>query len=187
MTTRQVSPPAAMAVALADAKDALRIDQDDTAFDAQIAIWVAGITKEAEHYTQRAFVNRPMRVTLDSFPDAIRLSAPTFSVESVKFIDLNGVEQTLDPADYDDDTVSEPGWIVPAPGRSWPATAGRIKAVIIDYTAGYGPDATTTPEDARLYILARLVEQWDPVIKELKATVKSSFTDRLLDGLKVYG
>lgn len=36
MTTRQVTPPVALAVTLTDAKDTLRIDQDDTAFDAQL-------------------------------------------------------------------------------------------------------------------------------------------------------
>jgi uncharacterized phiE125 gp8 family phage protein len=187
MTTRQVSPPAVMAVTLADAKDTLRIDQDDTALDSQIAIWIAGIVAEAEHLAGRAFVNRPMRVTLDAFPDAIRLSAPTYSVESVKFIDVSGQAQTLDPADFYEDKVSEPGYVVPATGKAWPATSARINAVTVDYTAGYGPDATTVPPTARLYILARLAEQWDPLIKEFKESVKSNFVGRLLDDLKVYG
>lgn len=187
MTTRQLSPPAVMAVTLADAKAQLRIDADDTAFDGQLAIWIAGITAEAEHATGRVFVNRPMRVTLDDFPDAIRLSAPTGSVENVQFVDVNGQEQILDPADYYADTVTEPGYVVPASGKTWPATASRVNVVTVDYTAGYGPDATTVPPDVQLYILARLTEQWDPVIKEFKDTVKQNFVGRLLDGLKVYG
>ena len=187
MTTREVSPPAVMAVTLADAKAQLRIDADDTAFDTQLSIWIAGITAEAEHATGRAFVNRPMRVTLDAFPDAIPLSAPTFSVESLKFVDIDDQDQILDPADYYADTVTEPGCVLPAIGRAWPATAARVNVVVVDYTAGYGPDATTVPAGARLYILARLVEQWDPVVKEFKQTARSNFIGRLLDGLKVYG
>jgi uncharacterized phiE125 gp8 family phage protein len=187
MTTRQIAPPAALAVTLADAKDQLRIDQDETAFDAQLAIWIAGITAEAEHQTGRLFVNRPMRIILDRFEDAIRLSAPTFSVESIRFVDLDSQERTLAPADYYADTVTEPGYIIPASGRAWPATAPRAHTVTVDYTAGYGPGATTTPPAARLYILARLVELWDPVTKEFKETVRSNFTARLLDSLKVYG
>ncbi|WP_198116926.1 head-tail connector protein [Massilia rhizosphaerae] len=187
MTTRQVSPPDVMAVTLADAKAQLRIDSDDTAFDSQLSIWIAGITEEAEHATGRAFVNRPMRVTLDAFPDAIRLSAPTFSVERLKFVDVDGQEQVLDPVDYFADTVTEPGYIVPASGKAWPATADRVNVVSVDYTAGYGSDATTVPSSAKLYILARLTEQWDPIVKEFKETVKSNFVGRLLDNLKVYG
>lgn len=187
MTTREIAPPAALAVTLADAKDVLRIEQDDTALDAQLRIWIAGITVEAEHATGRKFVNRPMRVSLDLFSDAIRLSTPTFSVESVKFIDAAGQQQTLAPVDYYADKITEPGYVIPANGRTWPATAARVHVVDVDYTAGYGPDATTTPAGARLYILARLAEQWDPVTKEFKETVRSNFIGRLLDGLKVYG
>ncbi|WP_371767491.1 hypothetical protein [Massilia sp.] len=187
MTTRQVSPPAVMAVTLAEAKAQLRIEADDTAFDAQLAIWIAGITREAEHATGRAFVNRAMRVTLDAFPDAIRLSAPTFSVESIKFVDANDQQQTLDPADYYADTVTEPGYAIAASGKAWPTTAARVNVVTVDYTAGYGPDATTVPDAARLYILARLAELWDPIVKEFKETVRSNFVGRLLDSLRVYG
>jgi uncharacterized phiE125 gp8 family phage protein len=187
MTMRQLAAPTMMAVMLADARVVLRIDDDDTAFDGQIAIWVAGITVEAEHATGRAFVNRPMRVTLDRFDDAIRLSAPTFSVEAVRFIDLAGVTQTLDPIDYYADTVTEPGYLVPARGRAWPATVAGLNTVTVDFTAGYGPDATTVPPAAKLYILARLAEQWDPAVKEFKETVRSNFTTRLLDSLQVYG
>jgi uncharacterized phiE125 gp8 family phage protein len=187
MTTRQIASPVLMAVTLADAKATLRIDADETAFDAQLGIWIAGITGEAEHATGRAFINRPMRVTLDRFDDAIRLSAPTFSVESVGFVDVAGKAQLLDPADYYADTITEPGYVVPASGRAWPATAARLNTVTVDYTAGYGPDATTTPDAAKLYILARLMEQWDPLVKEFKETVRSNFSGRLLDSLKVYG
>jgi uncharacterized phiE125 gp8 family phage protein len=183
MTTRQVSPPKLTAVSLADAKDALRIDQDDSSFDTQIAIWVAGITQEAEHITGRAFVNRAMRVTLDGFSDSIKLSAPTASVESVKFVGVDLVEYELDPADYYADTVTEPGYAIPGRGKAWPATAPGVNTVTVDYTAGYGPDATTTPPSAKLYILARLVEQWDPIVKEFKETVKSNFVAHLLDSL----
>jgi uncharacterized phiE125 gp8 family phage protein len=187
MSMIQVSPPAALAVSLATAKDQLRIEQDDTAFDALLTLWIEGITaSEAEHVTGRAFVNRPMRVALDSFPDAIRLAAPAYSVESVKYLDPDGVEKTLDPADYYADKVTEPGYIVPASGKAWPATAVQVNTVTVDFTAGYGPDGSTVPKAAQLYILARLSEQWDPATKEFKETVTSSFVKGLLDQLKVY-
>jgi uncharacterized phiE125 gp8 family phage protein len=187
MTTREVSPPAVLAVTVAEAKDQLRIDQDVTAFDGQLATWIAGITREAEHATGRKFVNRPMRVTLDRFEPSIRLSAPTFSVESVKFVDGEGQPQTLDPADYFVDLVTEPGYVMPVIGKAWPATLARANVVTVDYTAGYGAVATGMPDAARTFILARLSELWDPAAKEFKETVRSAFTTRLLDSLKVYG
>lgn len=186
MTVRQVSPPAVLAISLAAAKDQLRIEQGDTAFDAQLTIWITGIVAEAEHQTGRVFVNRPMRVTLDRFEDAIRLAAPTFSVESVRFLDPDGVQQTLDPADYYADLVTEPGYVIPARGRAWPTSGAGINTVTVDFTGGYGLNSTATPAAAQLYILARLAELWDPVTKEFKETVRSNFVGRLLDSLKVY-
>jgi len=185
MSKEQVSAPVALALTMADARKAVRLEEDDTSLDTMIEIWVAGITAEAETQTRRAFVNRSMRVTLDAFPDAIQLSAPTFSVEAVRYLDPNGVEQTLDPADYYVDKVTVPGYIVPARGKAWPATEAHVNAVSVDYTAGYGPTAATVPDTVRLYILARLTEMFDPAAREFKETQASVFVNRLLDGLWV--
>ena len=187
MSTEKTAEPEELAVTMAQAKEALRIDMDDTSLDVSIAIWIAGITAEAEHQTRCAFVNRSMRTTLDCFPDAIRLSAPTFSVEAVRFLAPDGSTQTLDPADYYVDKVTKPGYIVPARGKAWPATEAHANAVTVDYTAGYGPTAADVPNPARLYILGRLAELFDPAARELRETQASTFLNRLLDGLKVYG
>lgn len=183
MTTRLVTPPASLAVSLDDAKLQLRID--GTAEDALVESWVKGITEHAEHYTGRAFVNQGLRVTLDSFPAAIRLDrSPVVSVESVKFYDANNVLQTLNSADYVVDNVSEPGYIVPAPGKAWPVTADRINAVSVDFTAGYGVDSASVPNGIKLYIIAKLVEQYDA--NPVKESVQTSYVDRLLDPFVVY-
>lgn len=186
MTTQQAGAPIALAVTLDEAKESLRIDADDTALDNLISIWIQGVAAEAEHTAGCCFVNRPMRVTLDKFPDAIRLASPTTSVEGLRFVDVNGQSQTLDPADYFVDKVSRPGYIVPASGCAWPATFARVNAVSVDFTAGHGTDSASTPDCARLYILARLAEQWEPSTKDFKATSQSQYITRLLDPIKVY-
>lgn len=185
MSKNETSPPVALALTMAEARQALRLEEDDTSLDTMIEIWLAGITAEAEAQTHRAFVNRSMRVTLDAFPDAIQLSAPTFSVEAVQYLDPDGVLRTLAPADYYVDKVTTPGYVVPARGRAWPATELHVNAVTVDYTAGYGPTAATVPAKARLYILARLAEMFDPAAREFKETQASVFVSRLLDGLWV--
>jgi len=185
MTTERISAPVALAVSMSEAKETLRIDEDDTSLDITIGIWLRGIAAEAETQTHRAFVNRSMRVTLDGFPDAIKLSAPTFSVESVRFLDPDGVTRTLDPADYYVDRVTVPGYVVPARGKGWPATEAHVNAVSVDYTAGYGPTAATVPDEVRLYVLARLAEMFDPAAREFKETQASVFLKGLLDGLWV--
>ena len=183
MSKEKTSAPVALALTMAEARKALRLEDDDIALDTMIEIWIAGITAEAETQTHRAFVNRGMRVTLDAFPDAIQLSAPTFSVEAVRFLAPDGSTQTLDPADYYVDKVTTPGYIVPARGKAWPATEAHVNAVSVDYTAGYGPTAATVPAEVRLYILARLSEMFDPAAREFKETHASVFVNGLLDGL----
>lgn len=155
--------------------------------DTLLAIYIAGIVAEAEHQISSAIINRPMRVTLDGFSDAIRLAAPTFSVESLTYFDPEGEVQTLDPQDYYVDKVTEPGYIVPAAGRSWPATACGLNVVTVNFTAGRGIDSTSTPDCVRLYVLARLAQQWDPKDREFKDTEPSKFIERLLDPMAVYG
>ena len=184
MQTRLITPPAALAVSLASAKLNLRID--DNASDAIITAWIQGITAHAEHITGRSFINQTWRVTLDAFPDSIPLPCPVSSVTSVKYLDKLGAEQTLDADQYFVDTASEPGAIVPAVGVTWPDTYDRINAVYVDVVAGYGATDASVPDGIKLYILAKLTEQYDPSVRPEKDTVQASFLDRLLDRFKVY-
>ena len=185
MTARQITPPASLAVTLEAARANLRVDGGD--MDALITGWIEGITATAEHELGRALITQGWRVTLDAFPAAIRLEMPPAAlVRSVKYIDAAGVLQTMDIADYVLDAVSEPGYVVPAPGKAWPATAPRVNAVMVDYTCGYGDTAASTPANVRLYILAKLVEQFDPATRMERDTVQSNFVGRLLDACRVY-
>jgi len=187
VTTRRITAPLTLAVSLTVAKETLRITPDDTALDTTITLAIKAITLEAEHFLNRSLVSQGLRVTLDAFPSAIELEfPPVLSITSVKYRDADDVEQTLDPADYLLDSVSEPSYLVPASGVSWPSTYSRVNAVTVDYTAGYGVDETTVPENIQNYILVRLQEQFDPLGRELKETAQSNYAQRLLDASRVY-
>lgn len=175
-----IAEPVEMAVSLADARISARTNADE--LDAEIEIQVRAITAEAEHITSRAIINRTYRLTFDAFPAAIGLPAsPGSSVLNVKFYDVDGALQTLDPADYLLDAASEPGCIVPAPGLAWPSTTDRINAVTADVVCGYGPDSTTVPAAFKGYILAKVREYFAPA-----GTPVSPYLIRMLDSLKVY-
>jgi len=159
MTTRLITPPAAPALSPEEARTAAR--RTDTALDAELAIYVSAFTTIAEHETGRSIINRTYQEVLDTFPDAIRLYRPPIaSVNFLKYYDESGTLQTLDPADYELDVVNE-GYIVPAPGKSWPATqSGKINAVIVEYVAGYGADNTATPADFKAFIMSKIAEKY---------------------------
>lgn len=180
MTPKVIIPPAELAVSLDSALKAARAD--GTGLDDEVKQAVLTATAEAEFETQRAFIEQTLRLTLDRFDGAIKLPRPRLiSVVHVKFIDQAGQQQTLDPQDYQVDAESEPGYIVPAPGKAWPATAARINAVEVQYVAGYGPDHTSVPDSVKGFILRRVAEQFG----QLSASMAASAV-RLLDGEVVY-
>lgn len=190
MSTTQVSAPVALAVSMEDVANTLRMDADElAAVQATLSLTLAAITQEAQHQVGRSFVQQTWKVVVDGFPCAgsIRLeNGPLISVESIKYLDSAGVEQTLDPQDYFASGATMPAWIVPAPGKAWPATFNRIDSVTVTYKAGYGIDASAVPECARQYILLRLADLWDPASRKFGETAASVFAGSLLDPLRVY-
>lgn len=189
MSSKIISPPGALAVTIEAARKQLKREADDASQDDQITVWLAGITSTAEKYVRRAFITQTRRLTLDTFNGPIKFDcSPLLGVTSIKFVDDAGVEQVLDPADYMVDTASEPGFVVPASGTSWPATSSQINSVTVDFTCGYGPTPETVPPDVRLYILAKLVSEFGPSAGGAAATVGKpySFIDTLLDDFIVY-
>lgn len=180
MAHKIITPPASMAVTLAAARTAARVN--GTALDDEIKIAVGNATTEAEHYTGRAFVNRTYRITLDRFAGDIEVPAsPIQQVAQLAFVDIDGNPQLLDPADFRFDTAREPGYIVPAFGKAWPAVGGNIESVKVDVICGYGPDETTVPDAVKAYVLARVREQYAP-----PGTPQSPWLKAGLDALKAY-
>lgn len=185
MSARQVVPPAALAVALADAQSHARADIDENGaspLDSQILVQIAHWTEDAEHRTRRALILQTWSESLDSFPVEIRLpKSRLISVDHIKFYDTDGMQRTLDPQDYFVDSINEPGSVIPAPGRTWPATAVRKHAVEVQYKCGYGPDHNSVPGSVKGYILARIAEHFAPA-----GTPKSEHLVRALDRETVF-
>ena len=164
MSWKLITPPTGLALDMAEAQLAARVDvdeQDKSPLDAEIRAAIETYTVEAEVETKRAIIEQTWRLTLDRFPTSIELyRPPLLQVVHVKWYDTDGVQKTLDPQDYDVDGETEPGCIVPAPGRTWPATANRIKAVEVQIKCGYGADHTAVPASIRNFIRARIAEQY---------------------------
>lgn len=171
-------------VSLEEAKAQTRTDCADE--DGLIGAYVTAATDAASDRLQRALVPTRYRLTLDSFPDAIELILPPIiSVQSVKYIDENGDQQTLDPQDYFLDSVSEPGYLVPAAGRAWPATQDRINAVEVEYTAGYADSAIPSP--IKTWILLAMGDLYEQRTRSAeKPVVPQFFAESLLDTYKIW-
>jgi len=170
-------------VTLDEAKLHLRVDGADE--NALISAMISAARESCEDRIEGAIPVTGWKLTLDAFPDAIRLPrAPIASVESVKYLDADGVQQTLSALDYLVDTVSTPGYIVPAYGKAWPETREQINAVEVEYTAG----SATTPAALKAWMLLAIGDMYaNREASSDKPTVAHGFADRLLDPFKVWG
>ncbi|XLV72723.1 head-tail connector protein [Ralstonia syzygii subsp. celebesensis] len=77
------------------------------------------------------------------------------SVDYIKYLDVGGVQQTLDPTQYLIDPMSEPGVITPVINTYWPVTQNVMNSVRIGFTTGYG-DAVDVPEGIKSWIKLRV-------------------------------
>lgn len=190
---RRISGPAVEPVTLAEALVHLREVSDSNGPIDQTVTRLITVAREAcEQATERTLITTGWRLKLDTFParGAIELlQPPVLAVGSVTYLDADGVERIANPADYVVDTFSEPGWLVPAPGKTWPTTQdGAINAVTIDYTAGYGPAAANVPTPLKQWILLAITDMYENrQAHGEKPAVRHGFVDGLLQPYRLLG
>lgn len=171
-----VTPPAAEPVTLAEAKQQARIDiADDDSF---VSALIVAARQWAESYTGRAFIAQIWQVWLDDAPGAgdelafgvsdlsradrgfiLLPRAPLISVDSVQTYDDSDAATLWPPANYYVDTAHEPGRIALRNGAAWPLPTRAANGLMIQYTAGYGADASAVPGAIKTAI-SQLVAHW---------------------------
>lgn len=101
-TLRRTSSPQAMAVSLDEAKDHLRVAGSEQ--DSLIQLLIESATEQAERDTERCFVQATWQQTQYGFPangGPILLNmSKAVSVQSITYLDTDGVSQTLSTDDY---------------------------------------------------------------------------------------
>lgn len=204
-TLIEVSPPSCEPMTLDEAKIHCRIDLDETDEDTYISTLITVARQLAEHLTGRAFVERVLEVAFSHFPGyEVEIPKPPLqSVESIKYTDMDGVEQTVAPSIYQVDTrrsLFSYGRIKPAYLQTWPTDVRSTDydAVRVRYTAGYTPVGSPTTDALRQAAVPAVLKQWmgiriamwhehrEPiVVGTIVADIKRDFVDGLLDPLCV--
>jgi hypothetical protein len=112
------------------------------------------------------------------------------SVDAVKYVDENGVQQTLAPEKYKVDAISEPARLVPAYGTTWPSARNEINSVIVEFTCGYGT-AADVPQPIKQWMLLRIGALYEnresDVIVQRGALESLPFVDGLLIPYRIFG
>lgn len=189
MGLRLITAATAEPISVGELKLQCRIDGSDE--DALLPVLIAAARAKAENYTGAALMPQVWEQTLDTFPEAEIeiLKPPASGIESVRYIDAAGAEQTLSPAAYVLDRAAFPGWLLPVSGAQWPATLDAANAVAVRYQCGYA-DAASVPADIRAWLLmtaAFLYAQREALSMDGKASeIPGRFCDALLDPYRVW-
>ena len=171
-------PPSLEPVNLTEAKDLLRIDDNND--DNLISSIITAIRQRAEEWTGRSFLTQTWTLWLDEFPfrsgknnlNGRIIVIPRPPLQTVSFIktyDTNNNVTTFDETEYFVDSAPSPGRIALNENSSWPTALRKISAVEVEFTAGYGPMASDVPEGIKQGML-----QWIKLLFSNKSKLYES-------------
>lgn len=151
MSWSVTTPAADEPVTLDEAK--LHLRADDTADDTLITALIQAAREHVESVCERALMPQTWTERQDSFPSVLALRGGLVSaVTSVKYVDADGVQQTMDPSAYLADLATQPATVRPVYGTEWPTTRQQPGAVAVQYSVGYA-DAASVPAALKAAIL----------------------------------
>lgn len=158
MGVRVISPPSQMPLLAPDVFTQLGLQAHH---GDHVTALIAAATDRIESHIGRAIITRTLAVTFDRF-DCRKIELPyppLVEVDAVRYLDDDGVQQTLDDSMYRVLTTSEPGSIEIAYNESWPTVRPVSEAVEIEYKAGYGLTGDDVPWGIRQAIVM-MVGEW---------------------------
>lgn len=147
------TPPVSEPVSLIEAKNYLRISDNDD--DPLINSLVTAIRQKAENWTRRLLITQTWTLWMDSVPDRKTIiipHSPLQSVNHIKSYDSIDAVSIFDSSNYLVDSVSTPGRIGLKENQTWPNDLRRINALEIEFVAGFG-DEFSVPESIKQGIL----------------------------------
>lgn len=170
-----ITAPTQEPVSLLELREQMQMPTEED--NALIESYAKAAREYVEGISWRALVTQ----TWDIYPpcfngDRFRLPFGRLqSVTYVKFTDTSDTQTTVSSGDYHVDTVSEPGQIVLAYGKSWPtATLRTVNPIVIRAVFGYGlaADVPQIFKDAIRLLAAHRYSNREPVVVSDRAGVR---------------
>lgn len=152
-TWMPASPTRPEPLTLVEAKAHLKVTHSDE--DTLIAAYIQEARAWAEAVTHRALLTQKWRMSMDGFPAVIHLPfGRCQSVDRIAYVDHLGVVQELsgpasspEGAAWQEDLSSDSGGLIASPPDAyWPSVLpGKLGAVTVDFTVGYGDTGADVP------------------------------------------
>jgi uncharacterized phiE125 gp8 family phage protein len=170
-----IAGPAVEPVNYDEAKLFLRLEVDDD--QALVTGLIIAARQLCENRVHRSFITTSWELIIDGFPygggyynrrerynygsqnwlpstsaNPIKLPRPPLvDVTAISYLTASGSWSVLDPSTYRV-VAGTPGRILPTYGTIWPFPLPQDGSVKVEFNAGYGPDASSVPEVAKLAI-----------------------------------
>lgn len=142
-----ITPAASEPFAASDMRTWVRLPEDYDGQDDLLDLAIAAGRERGEHLTGAAWVSSTWELALDEFPAGagtiwdlgIHPVLQADDITSVKYLDTDGVEQTLDSSLYQVRITGKCQIcdLLPAFGETWPDTREVSQAVKIRFSAGW--------------------------------------------------
>lgn len=179
-----VTPPDPF-IDLDQAKSHLRVDgtDDDALIEAYIAA-ACGHIDGPHTWFGRAVGEQTLRATFSEFEsDLLELPAPPLlTITSIKYDDIDGVEQTVSSSLY----TLDPDGALLAYGGTWPTARDRAGSIRVVYTAGY--EAIPAPiQAAALLMIGDLYQNRETTVPgAVNAVPMSATVENLLSPFRIW-
>ncbi|SFM92710.1 head-tail connector protein [Nitrosomonas communis] len=189
MLLKLIAAPASEPITLAEAKSNARVTSNTEDTDITSLITVARQECEVE-LGARVLISQSWQLTLDKFVDKIYIpKLPLISITSIKYDDVNGIEQTIPPSNYvlKNNSDNKFAKIVKTANYDWPIVYDSIENVRIVFVCGYG-NAASVPEIIKHWMklhVAHWINNKEAAIPGQMSRVE--FSDGLLDTYRVLG
>lgn len=142
-----ITGPSVEPITRAEVKESQRIT--DCVLDDVLDRYIEAAREYAEDRTRIAMIDQTWELVMYEFPvlhECISLCKNPTSITSIKYYDLNNVEQTWDSNNYQLDLYSNPPKIrLAADVDEWPSTYDRWDGVKIQFVAGFGASGDDVP------------------------------------------
>lgn len=168
------SGPAFEPVTLAEVKAHGVIETDED--DGLLTGMIIAAREYLEAVLSRALIAQTWVLRLDRFPSgSFHLPRPPLaSITSLEYVNLAGVQQTLDPTAYQVDTKAHVGRVAPAYNTVWPPAKSVPNAVEVTYVSGWASRGAV-PEPIREKLRALAVDLYRTRGGSLALSIDKSF------------